>query len=129
MVEIANNNGVTALESMISVSEEIASVVNNPDNVKLIRALQKDLHLKHRLEEKDGEYTSIVGRIIGGHRDAKRAISTIEEDHIAFLSKLEDRIERPVKEPGEIEDMIKALASDFPEIFGRSDHYLIIIPA
>lgn len=130
MVEIVNNNGITSIESTISVSEEIYSVVSDPKNRKTINNTLKDLDIRHRIENKNGNYLSIVGMYPSqAGRFSVEEAENVEKVHLTLLEALEDLIK---DEKVQDEDMEakpeEAETAEFDSIYELLKHSVIIIP-
>lgn len=131
--EIIANNGVCMIESIIAIAPELVQVLKDHNNKKRIVAMLKDLHLAHRLEEKENECVSVAGMQFSGRMD-KQEIEKCEKLHIEFLEFLEklqkeqqpaqDTTDQPHNEDDDeptLEQLLECLPEfAFNSIFGPS---------
>lgn len=103
MVEIVNNNGQIAIESIITVDPSLVEVLKNPANKTRIKNILKDLDLHHRLEEKEGQAISIAARP-APNRFKTEEMPQVEAVHLKFLEQLEDMREKPTDQPANADD-------------------------
>lgn len=88
MVEIVNNNGVMTIESTFRIDEKLANKIKQVDK-KQIKALLKDLHIEHRLEEKEDGILSIAGQNMESARvNIAEAADGMQHAHKEFLKKV-----------------------------------------
>ena len=123
MIEVVKTKQQSVrLESTIKLdSDELESVVSNPQLKEKIKNAMKDLHLDHRIEHtQDGDVVAIAMRSFG--KEARISIDEIQKfhaDHIKFLDFLSSLKEEPnlEHEPTD-EEVISALSEFLRNTFG-----------
>lgn len=148
MVKIINHDGVTRVESYLHVDQEFAEVLKNKANKKVIENMCKDLHVKHRLEEQNNEFTSVLGMQIddemsGGividlhinHHEFLGTVAHFNENRIKDVdnANLDDRPEakdEKVKdeEARHEEDTIDELPAVIQKLIGECAAIVVAIP-
>ena len=139
-VQLINEKGKIRLESEISLAEECNSfeaIISNPEYKERIKAAEKDYHLSHRIENKDGNLVSIAQRSLGkivkagefsdlaqSHVKFLDFLSNIDEEEIAkrtlydFLNEKRNPIENPGEHEPSDEEVFKALSEFLRNTFG-----------
>jgi hypothetical protein len=130
MVQLINEKGKIRLESEISLADECNSfeaIISNPEYKERIKAAEKDCHLSHRIENKDGNLVSIAQRSLGKIVKAGE-FSDLAQSHIKFLdflSSIDDEeiakrtsIENPGEHDPSDEEVFKALSEFLRNTFG-----------
>ena len=98
MIQIANNNGTTQLESMLVVTPEVLRALRAMPP-KRMQSLCDDLEVAHRIDEKkDSDPVSVVGMIISERANVKEMCETISQRHRELLKTVEEFSEKEVKE-------------------------------
>ena len=130
-VQLINEKGKIRLESEITLAKDCSSfeaLISNPEYKDRIKAAEKDFHLAHRIENKDGELISIAQRSLGKVVKAGE-FSDLHQNHHKFLEFLckihtEERAkqaplhqENMEHEPTD-EEIIESLSQFLRETFG-----------
>lgn len=129
-VQLINEKGKIRLESELSLAEECSSfeaIISNPEYKERIKAAEKDYHLSHRIENKDGNLVSIAQRSLGKIVKAGE-FSDLAQSHVKFLdflSKIDDEeaakrvsLENPGEHEPSDEEVFKALSEFLRNTFG-----------
>lgn len=133
MVEIVNNNGVTCAESRLTVDQETAKVLKKQANQKCIKALCKDFHVAHKLEECNGDIVSVVGRQLEGRLNLEE-LRTISVHHRTLLDKVtaynksrnaEEETDKPHKSDEDI--IAEYLAHKCRDLSANIENYSIVV--
>lgn len=125
MVKIINNDGVTCVESYLHVDQEFAEVLKNKANKKLIEDMCKDLHAKHRLEEQNNEFTSVLGTQINGEVPASIVIN-LGTNHQKFIEAV---IHFNEKRTDDVDDAgIDELPAVIQKLIGKCAAIIVAIP-
>ena len=86
-VQLINEKGKIRLESEMSLADECNSfeaIISNPEYKERIKTAEKDCHLSHRIEYKDGNLVSIAQRSLGKIVKAGE-FSDLAQSHVKFL--------------------------------------------
>ena len=117
MIEVVKTKQQSVrLESTLQLdSDELESVVSNPQLKERIKNAMKDLHLDHRIEHtQDGNIVAIAMRSFGKEaRISTDEIQKFHADHIKFLDFLSSLKEEPNLEHEPSEAEILAALSEF----------------
>jgi len=123
MIEVVKTKQQSVrLESTLKLdSDELESVVSNPQLKERIKNVMEDLHLDHRIEHtQNGDVIAIAMRSFGKEaRISTNEIQKFHEDHIKFLDFLSSLKEdnNPEHEPSEAE-ILAALSEFLRNTFG-----------
>ena len=119
MVHLVPNNGVTCIESTLSITEgQIEAIKANPDKVK---SLESDLHiLSTCYTTEDGNHISKIGHNVPEKCDAGEAISQIENKHRIYLRAVDSWITEPTESEEE--------ESEKEESEEKCPEFIILIP-
>ena len=129
-VQLINEKGKIRLESELSLADEcnnFEAIISNPEYKERIKAAEKDCHLSHRIENKDGNLVSIAQRSLGKIVKAGE-FSDLSQSHVKFLdflSKIDDEeiakrvsLENPGEHEPSDEEVFKALSEFLRNTFG-----------
>jgi hypothetical protein len=124
MIEVVKTKRQSVrLESTLQLdSDELESVVSNPQFKERIKNAMKNLHLDHRIEHtQNGDVIAIAMRSFGKEaaRISTNEIQKFHEDHIKFLDFLSSLKgeQDPEHEPSEAE-ILAALSEFLKNTFG-----------
>ena len=117
MIEVVKTKQQSVrLESTLKLdSDELESVVSNPQLKERIKNAMKDFHLDHRIEHtQDGNIVAIAMRSFGKEaRISTDEIQNFHADHVKFLDFLSSLKEEPNLEHEPSEAEILAALSEF----------------
>ena len=116
MIEVVKTKQQSVrLESTLQLdSDELESVVSNPQLKERIKNTMKDLHLDHRIEHTQDGIVAIAMRSFGKEaRISTDEIQKFHADHVKFLDFLSSLKEEPNLEHEPSEAEILAALSEF----------------